>query len=97
MSLANFKNCKTCKTVFKTSPHNSTFCPRCAKKNDAEFSKIRDLLVHHDKLSPIEISHLTDLPLSTVLHFVKTGRLGEPDPLPTAALSRHKAQFHTND
>ncbi len=71
--LNNFKKCKSCGKIF--SNMGRPICPECIKKQDEEFTKVRKYIYDNPTVKVEDVAEETEVPLKTILQFLKEGRL----------------------
>lgn len=74
MALAN---CKTCGRLFNRL-HNDN-CPVCVKEEDEQFFLVRDYLKENRRAMIVEVSEATEVEISTIIKFIREGRLATID------------------
>ncbi len=67
-------NCPICGRIFNDNDQYAV-CLSCILKYQEEFSRVRDTLYDHPEYNIVQVSEVTDVPISRLKLFLKEGRL----------------------
>lgn len=71
MALAN---CPSCGALFDKTA-TQTICLKCMREEERLFLIVRDYLRAHKEASPADIEEATEVPMATIIQFIREGRL----------------------
>lgn len=72
------RNCQRCGQVYAGG--HSLLCPSCVAKAEEEYQRVQDYLRENPRAHIHEISQATGVPTTTVIAFLREGRLLAEDP-----------------
>lgn len=68
------RNCRRCKRLFQYIT-GRVICPACKEEEEKDFQKVKDYLYDHPKASMAEVAQETEVPVATIRHYLREGRL----------------------
>jgi flagellar operon protein (TIGR03826 family) len=66
-------NCRNCGRLFNQVARD--ICPLCIREEEEQFLRVRDYLKENRYASTYEVSEATEVPLDTIIRFIREGRL----------------------
>jgi flagellar operon protein (TIGR03826 family) len=67
------RNCKRCGKMFQFI--GSYICMNCIRQDDEDFRKIKEYVLDHPGVSPVDVSEATGIDIKTISRFLREGRL----------------------
>ncbi|NLK21798.1 MAG: MerR family transcriptional regulator [Epulopiscium sp.] len=68
------RNCRRCNRLFQYIV-GRMICPSCKEEEEKEFKRVKDYLYDHPKANMIEVSEATEVPVTSIKHYLREGRL----------------------
>jgi len=76
------KVCVKCKRIFNYSGYGHFYCPLCKKRDEEDFTKVKDYIYGNGVASSLEVSEMTGVNYNTIQQYLREGRLEIPEGSP---------------